>query len=160
VVASVHSGLPATGARTLQEIYVGTTAQTSFALVLLAIAGTMALVLCVIGVYGVIAYAVAQRRREVGIRMALGAAPTAVKGMFLRQGLRLAAAGIALGLVAATALSRLLSSLLFGVTALDPVTYGAAAVFLAMAALAATYIPARRAASLDPMETLRCDTNP
>jgi putative ABC transport system permease protein len=160
VVASVHSGLPVTGARTLQEIYVGTTAQTSFALVLLAIAGTMALVLCVIGVYGVIAYAVAQRRREVGIRMALGAAPTAVKGMFLRQGLRLAAAGIALGLVAATALSRLLSSLLFGVTALDPVTYGAAAVFLAMAALAATYIPARRAASLDPMETLRCDTNP
>ena len=75
----------------------------------------MALVLCVIGVYGVIAYAVAQRRREVGIRMALGAPPTAVKGMFLRQGLRLAAAGIALGLIAATALSRLISSLLFGV---------------------------------------------
>ena len=96
-IASVDSNLPVTRTRTLQDIYEGTTAQTSFALVMLAIAGSMALVLCVIGVYGVIAYAVAQRRREVGIRMALGAPATAVKRMFLRQGVLLAAAGIAWG---------------------------------------------------------------
>jgi predicted permease len=154
-VASVHSNLPVTGIRTLQDIYEETTAQTSFALVMLAIAGSMALVLCVIGVYGVIAYAVAQRRREVGIRMALGAPATMVKRMFLRQGLVLAAAGIGLGLVTATQSSRLISSMLFGVVPLDPATYGAATVFLTIAALAAAYIPARRAASVDPVETLR-----
>jgi predicted permease len=154
-VASVGSNLPITHTRTLQDVYEGTTAQTSLALVMLAIAGSMALVLCVIGVYGVIAYAVAQRRREVGIRMALGAQATVVKGMFLRQGLVLAAKGVALGLVAATPLSRLMSSLLFGVAPLDPATYAGATAFLLMAALAATYIPARRAASVDPMETLR-----
>jgi putative ABC transport system permease protein len=130
-------------------------AQTSFALVMLAIAGGMALVLGVIGVYGVIAYTVEQRRREVGIRMALGAPAAAVKRMFLRRGLLLAGVGIALGLAGAASFSRLMSSLLFGVTPFDPATYGVTAAVLLVAAMAATYIPARRAASADPMDTLR-----
>jgi ABC-type antimicrobial peptide transport system permease subunit len=129
--------------------------QTSFALVMLAIAGSMALVLGVIGVYGVIAYTVELRRREVGIRMALGAPAAAVKLMFLRRGLLLACFGIALGLAAAAGFSLLMSSLLFGVTPFDPATYGATATAVLAAAMAATYIPARRAASVDPMETLR-----
>jgi len=130
-------------------------AQTSFALVMLAIAGSMALLLSVIGVYGVIAYTVAQRRHEVGIRMALGASEGVVKWMVLRHGLLVTGVGIALGLAAAIGLSRLMSSLLFGVTPLDPATYGATAAVLLIAAMAATYIPARRAATVDPMETLR-----
>jgi hypothetical protein len=154
-VASVNPNLPLARPQTLQRIYEGSMAQTSFALVMLAIAGSMALVLGVIGVYGVIAYTVAQRRREVGIRMALGAQGTAVKRMFLRQGLSLTSVGIALGLVAAASLSRLMSSLLFGVMPFDPATYLATATVLLIAAMSATYIPARRAASLDPMETLR-----
>jgi len=109
----------------------------------------------VVGVYGMLSYTVEQRRREIGIRMALGAPAAGVKRMFLGRGLRLAGAGIALGLAGAASLSRLISSLLFGVTALDPATYAATATVLLVAALAATYVPARRAASVDPMETLR-----
>jgi ABC-type antimicrobial peptide transport system permease subunit len=154
-VAAVSPTSPVVRARTLKEIYGESMAQTSFALVMLTIAGGMALVLGVIGVYGVIAYAVEQRRGEVGIRMALGASAAAVKGMFLRRGLLLACVGIALGLAAATAFSRLMSSLLFGVTPFDPATYGATATVLLVAAMAATYIPARRAALVDPMDTLR-----
>jgi putative ABC transport system permease protein len=154
-VAAINPTSAVVGAGTLQEIYRRSMAQTSFALVMLAIAGGMALVLGVIGVYGVIAYTVEQRRREVGIRMALGAPAAAVKRMFLRRGLVLACAGIALGLAAAAAFSGLMSSLLFGVTPFDPATYGATAAALLVAAMAATYIPARRAASVDPMETLR-----
>jgi predicted permease len=154
-VAAVNPTSPVVRAGTLQEIYVRSMAQTSFALVMLAIAGGMALVLGVIGVYGVIAYTVEQRRREVGIRMALGAPAAAVKRMFLRRGLFLACVGIALGLAAAAAFARLMSSLLFGVTPFDPATYSATATALLAAAMAATYIPARRAASVDPMETLR-----
>jgi putative ABC transport system permease protein len=126
-----------------------------FALVMLAIAASMALALGVVGVYSVIAYAVAQRRRQVGIRMALGAPAAAVRRMFLHQGLLLAGVGIALGLVAAAGLSRLMSSLLFGVMPLDPATYLATATVLLIAAMAATYVPARRAASVDPAGTLR-----
>jgi predicted lysophospholipase L1 biosynthesis ABC-type transport system permease subunit len=154
-VGSVNPNAPLVRIRTLQQIYERSMAQTSFTLVMLAIAGGMALVLGVIGVYGVIAYAVALRRYEIGIRMALGAQAGVVKGMFLRHGLLLTAMGIALGLVVAAGLSRLMSSLLFGVTPFDPVTYSATAAVLLIAAMAATYIPARRAASVDPIETLR-----
>jgi predicted permease len=154
-VAAINPIAPVVGPRTLQEIYGRSMAQASFALVMLAIAGGMALVLGVIGVYGVISYTVEQRRREVGIRMALGAPAAAVKRMFLRRGLLLACVGIAFGLAVAAAFSRLMSSLLFGVTPFDPATYGATATALLVAAMAATYIPARRAASVDPMETLR-----
>jgi predicted permease len=154
-VAAINPTSPVVRAGTLQDIYGSSMAQTSFALVMLAIAGGMALVLGVIGVYGVIAYTVEQRRREVGIRMALGAPAAAVKRMFLRRGLVLACLGIGFGLAAAAAFSRLMSSLLFGVAPFDPATYGATAAAVLVAATAATYIPARRAASVDPMETLR-----
>lgn len=154
-VAAISPASPVVRARTLQEIYRDSMAQTSFALVMLAIAGGMPLVLGVIGVYGVIAYTVERRRSEVGIRMALGAPAGAVKRMFLRRGLLLACAGTALGLAAAAALLRMMSSLLFGVTRFDPAAYGAAATVLFVAAMAATYIPSRRAASVDPMDTLR-----
>lgn len=154
-VAKVNPNSPVASTRTLQQIYERSMARTSFALVMLAIAGSMALVLCVIGVYGVIAYSVEQRRREVGIRMALGASSSIVKKMFLRRGFLLTAAGMAIGLAAASGLSRLTSSLLFGITPLDPATYCAAAAVLLIAAMIATYVPARRAASVDPMETLR-----
>lgn len=156
-VAYVNPNAPLARVRTLEEIYEASMAQTSFTLVMLAIAGAMALLLSVIGVYGVIAYTVAQRRREVGIRIALGASPGVVKGMVLRQGLVLTGVGVALGLAAATSLSRLMSSLLFGVAPLDPATYAATAAVLLIAAMFATYIPARRAASVDPMETLRAE---
>ena len=156
-VASVDPGSPLVGVRTLEEIYRRSMASTAFTLVMLAIAGSMALVLGIVGVYGVIAYSVAQRRSEIGIRVALGAPAAAVKMMFARQGLFLTACGVALGMGVAAEFSGFLSSLLFGVTPLDPATYGAAAAVLLIAALAASYIPARRAATVDPMETLRAE---
>ena len=154
-VWSVNAGLPLAETRTMQTIYDRSLARTSFTLVMLAIAGAMALVLGIIGIYGVIAYTVAQRRREVGIRMALGARFETVTWMFVRSGLVLSAAGIVLGVVAAAGLSRLMSSLLFGVTPLDPVTYAVTALILLSAALGASYLPARRAAADNPLETLR-----
>jgi putative ABC transport system permease protein len=115
------------------------------------------LLLGVVGIYGVIAYTVAQRRREVGIRLALGAAPSTVRRMFLRHGLILCATGCVLGLGGAAALSSLMKSLLFGVTPLDPMTYAVMPVVLLVAALAACYLPANRAAAVDPVETLRAE---
>jgi predicted permease len=156
-VHAVNSGLPLANVRTLNDVYRLSMARTSFALVLLGIAGAMALALSIIGVYGVLAYAVAQRRREVSIRVALGAEPGMVKSLFLRQGLVLVCIGGVIGLFSAAALSRLISSVLFGVTPLDPLTYGASGAIILAAAITASYIPARRAASVDPMETLRSD---
>ena len=124
---------------------------------MLAIAGLMALGLGIIGIYGVIAYVVSQRTREIGIRLALGARPAALKGMFVRQGVVLAVAGAGIGLAAAVALTRLMSSLLFGVGSLDPVTYAGALVVILAAAALASYVPARRAARIDPVETLRAE---
>jgi putative ABC transport system permease protein len=141
--------------RTLQDHYVVSLARTSFALVLLAIAGGMALVLGVIGIYGVVAYVVAQRTREIGIRSALGAQPRELEKLFLRHGLVLGAVGAVIGLVAAAALGRAMSTLLFGVAPLDPVAYLSALVVVVAATALATYVPARRAATIDPMETLR-----
>ena len=132
-------------------------ARTSFTLVLLGIAGAMALVLGVVGIYGVIAYAVTQRTREIGIRMALGAQPAGLQGMFVRQGLLLAGVGAVLGLVAAALLTRLMSSLLFKTAALDPLTYVAVSMILIMAAALASYFPARRATAVDPVQALRTE---
>ncbi len=154
-VWSVNAGLPLAETRTMQTIYDRSLARTSFTLAMLVIAGAMALVLGIIGIYGVIAYTVAQRRREVGIRMALGARLETVTWMFVRSGLVLSAAGIVLGVVAAAGLSRLMSSLLFGVTPLDPVTYAGTALVLLAAAIGASYLPARRAVAGNPLETLR-----
>lgn len=156
-IHAVNPGLPLAKVRTLNDVYRLSMARTSFALVLLGIAGAMALALAIVGVYGVLAYAVAQRRNEVGIRIALGAEAAMIKALFVRQGLILACMGGAIGLAAAGGLSRWISSLLFGVRPLDPVTYGASGAVILAAAMTASYIPARRAASVDPMETLRSD---
>jgi len=142
---------------TMDQIAGRSMARTSFALVMLAIAGGMALLLGIIGIYGVVSYTVAQRRREVGIYLALGARPAALKRMFLRQGLVLSAIGCAVGLAGAAALGRLMKSLLFGVTPLDPMTYAVMPAVLLAAAAAACYFPARKAAAVDPAETLRSE---
>jgi ABC-type antimicrobial peptide transport system permease subunit len=126
-------------------------------LVLLAISGVMALFLSVVGIYGVISYIVSQRTREIGIRLALGAQPRAVKRMFVRYAIAVAAIGIAVGLGGAVAFSRSLSSLLFDVRPLDLPTYVVVLVILLAAVFLAAYLPARRAAKLDPVETLRAE---
>jgi putative ABC transport system permease protein len=154
---SVSANLPVFQVQTLQAVYNKSLARTSFTLVMLAIAGAMALVLGVVGIYGVIAYAVSQRTREIGIRMALGAEPAGLQRMFVRHGLLLAGIGAAVGLVAAGGVTRLMSSLLFGITALDPATYAVVSVMLIGAAMLASYVPARRATAVDPVEALRCE---
>jgi predicted permease len=156
-IRSVSADSPAIVERTLQDLYAVSLARTSFTLVLLAIAGGMALVLGVIGIYGVVAYVVSQRTREIGIRSALGAQPRELKRMFLRQGLVLGAIGAAVGLVAAAALGRSMSALLFSVSPLDPAAYLTALVVVVLATALATYVPARRAATVDPMRTLKAD---
>jgi ABC-type antimicrobial peptide transport system permease subunit len=126
-------------------------ARTSFTLVMVATAGIVALVLAIVGIYGVIAYAVAQRTREIGIRIALGAQAPGLRGMFVRDGMLLAGIGAAIGLTAAIALTRLMTALLFGVTPLDPAAYGLASTILVTAAALASYVPARRATAVDPI---------
>jgi ABC-type antimicrobial peptide transport system permease subunit len=132
-------------------------ARTSFTLLMLAIAGGMALMLGVIGIYGVISYGVNQRTREIGIRMALGAHTGELQRMIVRHGLILAAIGVAIGAGVAAVLSRVMKSMLFGVSPLDPVTYAAVAVVLVMSAVLASYLPARRAAAVDPLDALRAE---
>jgi ABC-type antimicrobial peptide transport system permease subunit len=156
-VRSVSASIPVGQERTMQVLYAGSLARTSFTLVLLGIAGAMALALGVVGIYGVIAYVVTQRRREIGIRAALGADRRQLEGMFLRQGLTLAAVGAVIGLVAAAALGRSMSSLLFGVDAMDPAAFVSALGITLAAAALATYLPARRAATIDPIETLKVE---
>jgi ABC-type antimicrobial peptide transport system permease subunit len=139
----------------MQDVYDKSVARTSFTLVMLGIAGAMALSLGIIGIYGVISYTVSQRKREIGIRLALGAQGRDVLEMVLRQGTTMALAGLAIGVGAALGLTRLMASLLFGVTAHDPLTFGAVALLLLLVALLACYIPARRAMKVDPMVALR-----
>jgi predicted permease len=155
-VWSVNSSLPV-APQTMQEVYDRSLAATSFTLVMLAIAASMALLLGVVGIYSVISCTVSQRRREIGIRAALGAQQGELKGMFVRHGLVLAGIGVVIGLAAAAALTRLMSTLLFGITPLDPVTYVAVPLVLVTATVLASYLPARRAASVDPAEALRVE---
>jgi ABC-type antimicrobial peptide transport system permease subunit len=124
---------------------------------MLAIAGGMALLLGVIGIYGVISYSVLQRTREIGIRMALGSPQKSVTRLFVSHGLRLAAIGIACGLAAAALCTRLMASLLFEVSPLDPLTFAGVPLMLVLAAALASYVPALRAALVDPVEALRTD---
>ena len=156
-VWSVNGSLPLALVRTLQEVYERSMARTTFALVMLAIAGGMALLLGLIGIYGVISYAVSQRTREIGIRMALGIDHNQVRRMFVRHGLVLAAIGIAVGVGVAAGVTRLMASMLFNVSPLDGATYGAVSLVLGTAAVLASYLPARRAAALDPVEALRAE---
>ena len=156
-VWSVNASLPLASVNTMQEIYSQSLARTSFMLVMLAIAGTMALALSLIGIYGVMSYAVSQRTREIGIRLALGAQKSALRWMFVRSALMLTGVGVVIGLGAAAALMRLIKSLLFGISPLDPLTFLAVPVILATAAALASYLPARRAARVDPVEALRAE---
>jgi predicted permease len=150
-VWSVNPNLTISGVRTVEEIYERSMAPASFALVMLSLAAGMALLLGVVGIYGVVSYSVAQRTREIGIRMALGAERGAVVGMFVRVALTLAALGASIGLAAAAAMTRLMSSLLFGVRPIDPLTYGAVAVGLLAAVCVASCLPALRASGIAPV---------
>jgi ABC-type antimicrobial peptide transport system permease subunit len=141
----------------MADVFATSTARTSFTMVMLATAAGVALVLGLVGIYGVISYVVSQRTREIGVRMALGASAPVVRGMVVRQGVVLAGLGVTLGLIASAWLSRVLGSLLFGVSAKDPVTYGGVAAALALVAVLASWLPARRAAAVDPAIALRSE---
>jgi predicted permease len=154
---SVNANLPIASAQTLEEIKASSMARTSFAMAMLAISAAIAMLLGIVGIYAVIAYVAAQRTREIGIRLALGAQLGDVRKLFLRHGVRLTAIGIAFGLVAALALTRAMSALLFGVSPMDPVTYVAVSVVLGSVALLSTWLPARRASRVDPIIALRAD---
>ena len=156
-VWAVHPDLPVAAVRTQQEILDRSLSRTSFAMTMLAIAALMALVLGAVGVYGVISYTVAQRTREIGVRVALGAQRMDVARLVLKQGLVLTGLGVGVGLVASLGLGRALSALLYGVEPTDPLTIGAVCVALMAVGLAATSLPARRAASVDPIEALRSE---
>jgi ABC-type antimicrobial peptide transport system permease subunit len=154
-VWSVNPNLPLARVRTLDEISATSMAQTSFATVMLAVAASVALLLGVVGIYGVIAYVVTQRTREIGIRIALGAQIGDVRRLFLHRGLLLISAGIILGIVVALSLTRVMSALLFGVSPVDPATYAAVSIGLAGVAVLATWLPTRRASRVDPVVALR-----
>ena len=156
-VWSVNPNLPLANVRPLDAIVSASLARTSFTLVMLAIAGAMALLLGVAGIYGVISYSVSQRTREIGIRMALGAQRHEVTRMFVRYGLGLAAIGMGCGLAAAIALTRLMGSLLFEVSPIDPLTYVAVCLSLTAAATLASYVPAVRATMVNPVTALRAE---
>jgi predicted permease len=157
MVWAVDSDLPLSEATTLGELYTKSMARTSFTLVMLCVAGSMALLLGIVGIYGVISYAVSQRTREIGIRMALGAQRQALTAMFVRQGLWLTVIGIAFGLAAAFTTMRLMSSLLFNVSPMDPGTYAITTAGVVAIAYFACYLPSRRAAAVDPVQALRAE---
>jgi predicted permease len=154
-VWAVDPTLPLADVRTMGDYYGDSLARTSLTLVLLAVAGALALLLGVVGIYGVMSYAVSQRTREVGIRLALGAQRSEIGGMFLRQGLALTLVGVAVGLAGAVGLARWMSVLLFGVSPFDPATYAGVSAALIVAAGLASYLPSRRATHLDPVVALR-----
>jgi predicted lysophospholipase L1 biosynthesis ABC-type transport system permease subunit len=154
-VWGLDRNLPLAQMRTMEEVLERSTARTSFTMLLLLVAAAMAVLLGAVGNYGVISYVVSQRTREIGVRMALGAARGDVAGLVLRQGLWMALGGVAIGLAGAFALTRLLRALLFEVSPTDPATFGAVSVVLVAVALLASYLPARRAASVDPLEAIR-----
>ncbi len=156
-VWTVNSNLPLSRVETMAGMLRGSMARTSFTLVILGIAAVVALLLGIVGVYGVVSYVVSQRSREIGVRIALGATTADVTGMVLKLGLLFAVIGVGLGLAAAYGLTRLMSALLYGVSAADPATFGAVALCLTAIVLLASYLPARRASRVDPMEALRVE---
>ena len=156
-VWAVNPNLPLARVRTLDELASSSMAQTSFTLIMLGIAAAVALFLGVVGIYGVISYVVAQRTREIGVRMAMGAEGGDVRGMVLRQAAGLAGLGVGVGLLASLALTRLMASLLYGVSPVDPLTLGAVAATLGGVAVLASWIPAWRASRVDPVVALRAE---
>ena len=156
-VRSINSSVPLADPQTLGELYTKSMARTSFTLVLLSVAGAMALLLGIVGIYGVIAYTVSQRTREIGIRMALGAQRNELTSLFVRQGLVLTAIGAACGLAIAFITMRLMSSILFNVSPVDPLTYVTITLGVAATAWLACYLPSRRAATVNPVTALRSE---
>jgi len=150
-------GLPVARPRTMDEIVVRSTARSDFNMTLLTTFAVSALLLAAIGIYGLMAYSVQQRTQEIGIRMALGAGADTVRNMVIRQGMSVALLGVAIGLVSAYALTRVIASFLFGVTARDPVVFVSVPLLLSSVALLGVWLPARRAARVDPVVALRTD---
>jgi putative ABC transport system permease protein len=156
-VLSLDRDVPVYEVKSMDQVVSASLAQRQLNMVLFAAFSTIALILAAVGIYGVMSYSVTQRTHEIGIRMALGAQRSSVLSLVVRQGMTLALAGVAIGIVAATVLTRLMSSLLFGISVTDPATFTVIAVILAAVALAACLVPARRATKVDPMVALRCE---
>jgi predicted permease len=154
-VQALNPRIPVSNPRTMESAFDAATSRASFTMSLLGTASGIALLLGLVGIYGVISYVVSQRTREIGVRMALGATAPSVRGMIVRQGLVLAGGGVFIGLVAAGAMSRVMSSILYDVSATDPITYAVVAVALVAVSLAASWIPAARAAGVNPSRALR-----
>ena len=157
VVGAIDRGVPISDVRPMTALVAGSLAQPRVVTILLLVFAIVGLVLGTVGIYGVVSYAVGERVREIGIRIALGAASSAVVGMVVGDGIRFAIAGVALGLLGAAVLTRALRSLVFGVSTTDVATFALLSVFLLGTAALASWIPARRAARVDPMRTLRGD---
>ncbi len=154
---SLNANLPIAGIRTMDQILSDSIARTSFTLFMLAVAAAMALFLGSIGIYGVISYAVSQRTREIGIRIALGARRADVSRMVVRQGMFMVVVGVASGIIGALGLTRLMEALLFEVSPTDPLIFGLVTLVLCTVAVLACYLPARRAAGVAPSEALRAE---
>jgi len=154
-ILGVDPDQPVTNVRTMEDVIAASVVQRRFILMLLGVFAGAALLLAAVGLYGVIAYAVSQRTREIGIRMALGAARSDVLGLVLRQGMQMAAIGILLGVIGAIGVTRLLVNLLYEIKPTDPLTFVGMSLFLLLVSLFASWLPARRAALVDPIEALR-----
>jgi putative ABC transport system permease protein len=157
LVTSMDGGAPVSSVQAMEDVVADSTATSRFYLLLLGAFAAVAVLLAAVGVYGVMSYSVSRRTNEIGIRLALGAKPADVRRMVVGQGMTVALAGAAAGLVGALALTRLMSGLLYGVGASDPATYVAVGLVLGAVALAASYVPARRATRIDPLRALRCE---
>jgi len=157
IVSSMDHGVPVSQVQTMEEVVAQSTAAPRFYLLLLSAFAVVAVVLAAVGIYGVMSYSVSRRTNEIGIRMALGAKPRDVGRLIVGQGMAVAVGGAVVGLVGALGLTRLMSSLLYGVGASDPATFLVVSLLLGAVALAASYIPARRATRIDPLTALRCE---
>ncbi|MCH7572895.1 MAG: FtsX-like permease family protein, partial [Planctomycetes bacterium] len=156
-VWSLDAQLPILSMTTMRELFSERIAQPRFTMLLMALFGVIALCLAIVGVYGLISYSVSQRTREIGLRMALGANPGSVLRQVIGRSLGLTLTGIVIGIIAALILTRLLSQMLYDLTPTDPLTFITVPALLLLVAVAAAYVPARRASRIDPMTALRCD---
>jgi putative ABC transport system permease protein len=157
IAAALDPAQPVTGLTSVSDLVAASIAQPRFNVILLSAFAALAMILAVIGVYGIVAYAVVLRTREIGIRVALGGQARDIFALVVKYGMRLALIGLVAGLSTALMLGRLVSGLLFGVTPADPIAFGSAALLLVLVALAATLGPARRALQIDPVAALRAE---